>query len=267
MPKSEIRTFKNLEELSRGAAGEFVSLARQRHAAGASYSAALSGGSTPKRFYELLATEEFSSQVSWPHIDLFQVDERCVPPDDPLSNYRMIRRAMLEAIPEVRFHRIAAERGDRDAAARDYAESLCNAIGTRAGDWPQLDVIYLGMGGDGHTASLFPGTAVLNERSLSVAPNYVAKLDMWRLTLTLPVLNAASHVVFLVDGAEKSDMVSRVLAGDSTGPLQYPAQLVQPDHGAVVWYLDDAAAQRLEFRAPQFSRRDHRAGSGDAASS
>lgn len=245
MPNPGIRTFKNLEELSRGAAAEFVLLAQQRHAAGASYSAALSGGSTPRRFYELLATKEFSSQVSWPRVNLFQVDERCVPPDDARSNYRMIRKAVLDAVPEVRFHRMAAERADRDAAARDYAESLCDALGTPAGNWPQLDIIYLGMGGDGHTASLFPGTAVLNERKLTVAPNYVAKLDMWRLTLTLPVLNAASHVVFLVDGAEKAEMVSQVLGNNSAGAPHYPAQLVRPEHGAVAWYLDEAAAQRL----------------------
>lgn len=245
MPKPEIRTFKNPEELSRGAASEFVLLARQRHASRAGFSAALSGGSTPKRFYELLATEEFSSQVSWPRIDLFQVDERCVPPNDPRSNYRMIREAMLDAVPEARFHRMAAEEADRDAAARDYAESVRNALGARAGSWPQLDIIYLGMGGDGHTASLFPGTTVLNEQELSVAPNYVAKLDMWRLTLTLPVLNAAAHVVFLVDGAEKADIVSRVLASDSAKAPQYPAQLVRPDHGTVAWYLDEAAAKRL----------------------
>lgn len=245
MPKPEIRTFKNLEGLSRGAAEEFVALAQQRLAGGTSFSAALSGGSTPKRFYELLATKEFSSQVSWPLVDLFQVDERCVPPDDARSNYRMIREAMLDAVPEARFHRMAAEQSDRDAAARDYARSLCETLGTRAGNWPQLDVIYLGMGGDGHTASLFPGTAVLNERTLSVAPNYVAKLDMWRLTLTLPVLNAASQIVFLVAGAEKAEMVSRVLAGGSPEASQYPAQLVRPEHGSVTWYVDEAAAQRL----------------------
>lgn len=245
MPNPEIRTFKNLEALSRGAAAEFVTLARQRHQEDGLYSAALSGGSTPKRFYELLATNEYSSQLAWPQINIFQVDERCVPPDDERSNYKMIRSALLDVVPGVRFHRMAAERSDRNAAARDYARTLGDALAPDQNSWPRLDVIYLGMGEDGHTASLFPGTAALAERKLTVVPNFVAKLEMWRLTLTLPVLNAAAHVVFLVSGSEKAELIRDILGQPADAAVRYPAQLVRPEHGTVAWYLDEAAAALL----------------------
>ncbi|MGH9450096.1 MAG: 6-phosphogluconolactonase [Terriglobia bacterium] len=245
MPKPQVRVFKDLEDLSRGAAEEFVSLAGQTNRRETLFSAALSGGSTPKRFYELLATREFSSQVFWPRVQLFQVDERCVATDDARSNYKMIREALLDHASGIEFHRMAAEQSDRDAASVSYAAALRAALRTGQGRWPRLDVIYLGMGEDGHTASLFPGTAALIECERAVVPNYVAKFEMWRLTLTLPVLNAAAHVVFLVSGAEKAERLHQALGAPAGAAPPLPSQLVSPEQGTVAWYVDEAAAKLL----------------------
>ncbi|MGH9343235.1 MAG: 6-phosphogluconolactonase [Terriglobia bacterium] len=245
MTNTEIQVFPDLDELSRAAAEEFASLAQTSSSPSKPFAAALSGGSTPQRFYELLATPECSSKIPWPRVHLFQVDERCVPPDDPRSNYRMMREAMLERIPSAHFHRMAAEEPDRDAASARYAAEIRQILGAGSEEWPRFGVIYLGMGDDGHTASLFPDTAALTERQLAVCPNYVAKLSMYRLTLTLPVLNAAKRVIFLVSGAGKAEMLRQVLRTPRSASPQYPAQLVQPESGAVAWYLDKAAAAGL----------------------
>lgn len=243
MTNPAIQIFPDLDALSRAAAQELISLAQAAPSSGsAPFAAALSGGSTPKYFYELLATPECSPQMPWPRVHLFQVDERCVPPDDSRSNYCMMREAMLGAVP-AQFHRMEAEDPDRNAASARYAADLRRTLGAGTGEWPRLDVIYLGLGEDGHTASLFPETTALAERGLAVCPNYVAKLDMYRLTLTLPVLNAAKRVIFLVSGAGKAEILREVLK--PSVPARYPAQLVQPESGAVVWYVDKAAAAGL----------------------
>jgi len=249
MPAPEIRVFKDLELLSRAAAAEFTALGAQAKPAKhgeAPFAAALSGGSTPKRLYELLATPEFSTKVLWPRVHLFQVDERCVPPDDAESNYRMMRQAMLERIPlpATNFHRMAAEQPDREGAARRYEAELRETLRSPAPAWPAFNLVYLGVGDDGHTASLFPGTAAIEERERAVCPNYVEKLKMFRLTLTLPVLNAAAKVIFLVAGSGKAKTVHQILH-PSTAMIQFPAQRVQPSQGTISWYLDEAAARLL----------------------
>lgn len=246
MMKPEIRVFPSLDDLSRAAAEELAALADAVHPTRpAPFAAALSGGSTPKHFYELLATPEFSGKVPWPRVHLFQVDERCVPPDDPRSNFRMINETMLRKIPAPHFHRMAAERENLTAASASYAAELRQTLGTQPADWPRLDVIYLGMGDDGHTASLFPDTTALAERERAVCPNFVPKLNMHRLTLTLPVLNAAQRIIFMVSGAGKAEMLRQVLRAPAGAPAQYPAQLVKPSGGGVAWYVDQAAAARL----------------------
>ncbi len=206
---------------------------------------ALSGGTTPKLLFELLASPNFQGRVRWSNLQLFQVDERCVPPDDPQSNYRMIRQALLESVPlpAENFHRMAAECPDREQAAREYAEELARVLHPAPGEWPRLDLVFLGMGPDGHTASLFPGSHALDERSAWVAPNFVAKLDSFRLTLTLPVLNAAAHVIFLVAGADKAETLRQVLEGPEG---RFPAQLIQPARGRLSWFLDESAAHLLK---------------------
>jgi 6-phosphogluconolactonase len=186
----------------------------------------------------------------WQNIHLFQVDERCVPPDHSESNYRMLHETLLSAapIPEANFHRMAAEQADLAQASREYAEQLDRVVRLRQGDFPRLDLIVLGMGADGHTASLFPDTAALEEKVAWVRPNYVEKLKMHRLTMTLPVLNAAAEVVFLISGAEKAEVLRQVLEGP---PGNFPAQCIQPVNGRLTWFVDEAAARLLTGATPR----------------
>lgn len=242
MPKQQIRIFENLEALSRHAAACFAERAAKATSSGRPSTCALSGGSTPRRLYEILA--EPDCQIDWRNVHLFQVDERCVPPDDAESNYRMIREALLSKIkiPSANFHRMAAEGPDREAAARDYAAELARVLRPSGEELPRLDLILLGMGNDGHTASLFPGSAALGETRLWVAANYSPRLGKFRLTLTYPVLNAAKEVIFLVSGGDKAETLRQVLEGP---PGKFPAQGVQPSSGHPTWFVDKAAARLL----------------------
>lgn len=242
---AEIRIFDDLEQLSWAAATCFEEQARVKLIEKKPFSAAISGGSTPKPLYELLASPTFAGRVRWRNVHLFQVDERCVPPDDQQSNYRMIRQAMLaqSPLPPENFHRMAAERPDRDNAAREYSEELARVLHPAPGERPRLDLALLGMGPDGHTASLFPGTPALNEITKWVTPNYVEKLNSYRLTLTFPVLNTAAHAIFLVAGDDKAELLREVLEGPKG---QFPAQLIQPTHGRLTWLLDRSAAKLLK---------------------
>lgn len=244
MPKPEIKIFPDLEVLSLAAARRFEEVANLHVAQNKTFSAALSGGSTPKRLYQLLASP--GHHIPWERVELFQVDERCVPPDHPESNYKMIREALLEhvPIPTSNFHRMTAENPDRDEAARKYAQEMAQVLKPGKGEWPRLDLLLLGMGPDGHTASLFPDSEALDERVLWVRPNFSARVGNFRLTLTLPVLNAASEVIFLISGADKAETLREVMEGPPRHS-QLPAQAVQPAHGRLTWYLDQAAARLL----------------------
>ena len=243
---AEVKVFPDREALSRQAADRFARLANRRVAAGHTFAAALSGGSTPRRLYEILAAPPFSERVPWTSTHLFQVDERCVPPDHPASNYRMIREALLDrgVVPKGSFHRMPAELPDPEAAARQYSDELDRVFRPKNGEWPRLDLILLGMGADGHTASLFPGSQALDVQTLRVVAIYVEKFQMYRLTLTLPVLNAAACVIFLVAGADKAETVRQVMDA-STPPDRFPVQRIRPVNGEVTWYLDEEAAQLL----------------------
>jgi 6-phosphogluconolactonase len=241
MRKSEIRIFDDLEQLSWAAATQFEQLARIKSIEHKWFTAALSGGSTPKLLYEILGSSTMAGRVRWKNVHLFQVDERSVPPDDAQSNCRLIRQTLLASgsLPEENFHRMAAERTDRKQAAQDYAQQIDRVLQPAPGEFPRLDLVLLGMGPDGHTASLFPGTAALEEKAAWVVPNYVEKLDTYRMTLTLPVLNAAGHIIFMVTGADKAATLHEVLEGAAG---QFPAQLIQPVRGKLSWFLDEGAA-------------------------
>jgi 6-phosphogluconolactonase len=249
MSETRVQTFPGLEELSHAAAARFAGLARERAQQGKVFSAALSGGTTPRTFLEILATPEFSQRIPWESVHLFQVDERCVPPDDLQSNYRMIHATLLLPVPgaAAHFHRMKAEQEDRDAASAEYAAEINRTLEPAGGALPRFDLIFLGLGPDGHTASLFPGSAALAESGRWVCPNYAEKLQMHRLTLTYPVLNAAGEIVFLVSGSGKAEIVRRVLEGPRR-PETYPAQGVQPAAGSVTWYLDGPASRLLNPR-------------------
>ncbi len=248
MPQRELRIFENYDELSRAAAARFVQLARERESAGRILSAAFSGGGTPRKFFQFLT--EMAAEVNWARVQLFQVDERPVPPDHPQSNFRMIREVFLSHVPDAlkNFHRMEAERADLESAARDYALEIGKALGVAEGQFPSLDLVFLGMGSDGHTASLFPHSPSLAEQVNWVRPNYVAKLDTNRVTLTYPVLNAAQEIIFLVSGAEKAEILKNVLEGPRQ-PDELPSQGIRPSRGTVFWYLDKAAASLLQQRA------------------
>lgn len=206
------------------------------------FSVALSGGSTPKQLYAGLAEPEQQEKLEWEHIHLFFGDERHVPPDHSDSNFKMVQDVLLSniSIPQDCVHRVKAELDPR-VAAFAYEDEL---RGFFESEWPQFDLVLLGLGVDGHTASLFPGTAGLNEEHRWFIANQVPQLEEWRLTLTKHAINAARKIVVLVSGVDKAEMVSKVLSDDGSDELK-PVQLISPVDGEMVWMLDREAAGLL----------------------
>jgi len=241
----EIRILTTPQELFASAAEEVVRLANDAVSSRGRFTVALSGGSTPKSLFNLLATNA-KSTLPWDRMFFFWSDERHVPPTDPDSNYRMASEAMLGKVPvpPANVFRMEGENPDAAAAAEAYEKTLRKFFQVQAGEVPKFDLILLGMGPDGHTASLFPGTAGLQEKSRLVIANWVEKLKTHRLSFTLPLINAARNVAFLVSGTDKSSALKAVLEGNDSGE-QYPAKLVQPKEGKLVWFLDRAAASGL----------------------
>lgn len=243
----EIVTLPDPGTLAEAAAQRFVTFAAEAGAQRGHFAVALAGGNTPAELYRLLAQKPACDQVDWVHTRIFFGDERCVPPDHPWSNYRMARMALLDHVPlpPGNIYRIAGERTPADAAA-DYATALRGAFGLRGSARPRFDLVLLGLGDDGHTASLFPGTAALAERRRLVVvnepPGYVQPA-VTRVTLTFPVLDAARVVMFLVTGAGKAERVRAVLS--DAGSKDLPAGRVRPRQGQLIWLLDRAAASRL----------------------
>jgi 6-phosphogluconolactonase len=246
MTAPTIRVFADAEAVSQAAAQEFVRCAREAVAARGRFTVTLSGGSTPQRLYQLLAEAPYRDQIDWSKVELFWGDERSVPPDHKDSNYRMTSEAMLTRIPipPGQVHRLEADRADPDSAARDYQTVIAKTFGVSAdGDPPSFDLVLLGMGPDGHTASLFPGTTALSETKRWVVVNYVPKFATNRLTLTTPILNKARQVLFLVAGADKPERLHEVLEGPYE-PNRLPSQLIKPS-GSLVWFVDRLAASQL----------------------
>ncbi|MFI5272646.1 MAG: 6-phosphogluconolactonase [Ktedonobacterales bacterium] len=213
------------------------------------FSVALSGGNTPRALHALLATLPMREQVPGEIVQFFWGDDRCVTPDDPESNYRMARETLLDYIPinPSQVHRIATEMTDPAAAAALYAGELRRDFHLQPGQLPRFDLIYLGMGGDGHTASLFPHTAALGETDRLVVANAVPKLGVNRITLTVLVINSAANVAFLVAGADKAPALAAVLDGPHA-PDEYPSQLIHPTGGELYWFVDRPAAAQLRPR-------------------
>jgi 6-phosphogluconolactonase len=208
---------------------------------------AISGGTTPKSMFALLAdpAKPFLKQVPWDRIELYWVDERCVPPDHPESNYRMTKEALLSKVPlpAEQVHRMEGELEPEVAAAR-YESVIRNTVKLEGAQTPTFDLILLGMGDDGHTASLFPHTEALNEMSHIVVPNHVPQKDAWRITLTWPVINQGREVAFLIEGAEKAQVLHDVFLGPYQ-PDTYPSQIIRPASGRLTLLLDAAAAAKL----------------------
>jgi len=240
----QIAVYPDTNTLSHQAAQFIVRLANESIVTHGRFSIALSGGSTPRVLYGLLGSEPYRNQIDWSKVDIFWSDERCVPPDSADSNYAMAREVLLSRVPlsPQQVHRMPAELPDHDAAAQTYEREIKQSFGTSG--IPHFDLIQLGMGPEGHTASLFPHQASLHEQQKLVMFVIVPKPPPPRLTFTPPILNAARHVLFLVTGAEKADAVHAVIEGEYQ-PDEYPAQIVRPPEGDVVWMLDEAAAGKL----------------------
>jgi 6-phosphogluconolactonase len=239
----DIRILETGEEVARAAADSFTEIAAASISAEGRFSVALAGGSTPRHTYQLLASPEYRDRIKWSEVHIFFGDERCVPPTDSESNYRMVEEAMLShvPIPEENVHRMIGE-GDAHANASLYESELQTFFD--GAPWPRFNLVLLGMGDDGHTASLFPGSEALKETRAWVVSNWVEKFQSYRITLTAPAINHAANIFFLVAGASKAERLREVLRG-ARDPLRLPAQLIQPIAGSLVWIVDKAAAARL----------------------
>ena len=241
-PRS-IEVLPTAADLFHAAAEEFISVGRSAIGAQGRFTVALSGGSTPKALYSLLATNY--ATFPWNRVFLFFGDERHVPPTDPESNYRMVNEALLTkiTIPSENVFRVSGENPDALAAAADYEAQVRRFFALKPSEFPRFDLILLGAGPDGHTASLFPDSEALEEKTRLVVANWVAKFNTHRITFTFPVLNHANEVMFMAIGADKADMLQQILEGKSSPPL--PSQRVQPSEGKLLWMLDEAAAAKL----------------------
>jgi 6-phosphogluconolactonase len=230
-------------ELAREATVRFAGLAEAFTRDAGRFTVALSGGSTPKAMFQALAEKPFADALPWRSSYFFWGDERCVPPDHADSNYRMANDTLLSKVPIPRenIFRIPAEDGDHKRAAANYSETLRTFF---AEERPSLNLIFLGMGPDGHTASLFPGTTALCANDRIAVANYVDKLQSWRITLTADTINRARNIIFLVAGADKAPALKEVIEGERN-PEQYPSQLIEASHGALLWMVDEAAAKLL----------------------
>jgi len=247
LPRADYRvqTLRDITAVARAAAEACVTLAAQAKGEKRLFRVALAGGKTPKALYALLASAEYRNRVDWDSVSFFFGDERAVPPDHPDSNYRTANEALFRrlGLSESRIHRMKAEDGDLETAAEAYESVLRSEFDDHI---PHFDLVLLGMGPDGHTASLFPGNRALAEQKRWVTPVTDApKPPPRRLTLTVPVLNAARYVLFMVTGADKAGALREVLQGTAS-PEQYPARLVRPGADRLEWLVDEAAGSGLD---------------------
>lgn len=241
-----VQIYPDAQRLAQAAAERFIETAENAIQSHGVFSVALSGGSTPQSLYHLLATEPYSERIDWANVQIFWGDERCVPPDHQDSNYLHAKETLLNlvAIPEANIHRIQGELPP-EQAAESYEETLLRYFSGLKSDEERdnarFDLVLLGMGDDGHTASLFPGTAVIHENTRWVAALYVDKLASWRVTLTPAILNRAANIIFLVSGQAKSYTLEKVIYG-SFQPDRYPSQIIRPVNGTLSWMVDEGAA-------------------------
>jgi 6-phosphogluconolactonase len=236
-----VRVYEDAAAVAHALAETIVRAGQEAIARNGSFHVALSGGTTPRTAYELLARDPDSDELSWSDVFVYFGDERCVPPDDEESNYRMARTAFLDdvGIPQANVHRMRGEIDPKQAAA-EYANVLRDDLSTR----PHFDLLLLGLGPDGHTASLFPGSPPDEDSQALVRAVYSKSQSMWRITVTPEVINAARRVVFAVEGTSKAPILATVLQGPRD-PEKYPAQIVAPQPGKLEWLVDRAAAAML----------------------
>jgi 6-phosphogluconolactonase len=239
-----VAIYSDIDTLSQEAARYVVRVASESITTHGRFTLALAGGSTPKKLYGLLASEPYRDQIDWALTEIFWSDERCVPSDSEDSNYHLAQEVLLSKVPisATQIHRMPADADNRDQASLAYIQEIQRVFGTNS--IPSFDLIQLGMGPEGHTASLFPHQASLHEQTRLIMPVTVPKPPPLRLTFTPPLLNAATHVLFLVTGQDKADALQAVLEGEYN-PDEYPAQIIRPTQGEVTWMLDPAAASKL----------------------
>ncbi len=245
-PPKEIVVCRDLHALGEQAAVAVAKLAEEAVSLRGRFSVALAGGSTPRALYRNLAGPAFAGKIQWRDIHLFWGDERAVSPDHPDSNYRMADEALISQvpIPPENVHRMPGERRNLDAAAEAYEKALRRFFEPTDDGWPSFDLVLLGIGLDGHTASLFPGSPVLEEKVRWVAAPHIEKLNAARLTLTLPVFNHARQLFFLAAGKEKAPVIREILS-DPPPLAPLPARLVRPREGRPIFFLDRAAADLI----------------------
>lgn len=253
---AQVRVYKDAQELALKAARHFARLADQYVIGCGHFTVALSGGSTPRAMFSLLAEAPFLETVPWSTIYFFWGDERCVSPDDAESNFHMARETLLSKVPvpEENIFRIPAENPNPVRAAEEYSDTLMRfflagpgaprAATAPLSNMPRFDLVLLGMGPDGHTASLFPGTSALNVNDRIAVANYVEKLNAHRITLTAATINNARNVTFVAAGEDKADALKAVLEGPYR-PETYPSQLIRPRNGTLLWLVDERAARDL----------------------
>lgn len=236
---TNLHIFRDKAALTQGAADYILQHAVTAIETNGQCSLVLAGGSTPRPVYELLATSDYNAQINWSAVYIFFGDERTVPPDHSDSNFRMAQDALLQhvAIPEGNVFRMRGELNPHQAAL-EYDQALRQFFQLRP---PRFDIILLGMGDDGHTASLFPDTTALDEETHWVVPNHVKKLDTWRLTMTAPLINQGNHIAFMISGLKKAERLHEVIYGGHN-PRNLPSQLI----AATDWLLDRDAASKLE---------------------
>jgi 6-phosphogluconolactonase len=245
--EKDLNIFANSSELVTALSKHFVELANSSISKRGFFRVALSGGSTPKILYQALASPPYNKEIAWDKVFFFWSDERCVPHNNPESNYLMAYENLLSKIPVPKSNIFPTEGQDKNpqASAQQYEVEIKKYFQLSGHDFPAFDLILLGLGPDGHTASLFPGSEALSETKKLVAANFVEKFNSWRLTFTYPTINQAHNVVFLVSGAEKAEIITQIF--QSPGKIPLPAQLVHPVSGKLEWYLDKNAARLLNL--------------------
>ncbi len=241
---ARIEVYEDIDLLARATADRVIAIAADAIMLNGRFSIGLSGGSTPRPLYELLARDDYARRVDWARTHVFWGDERCVPPEDPESNFGLAQQTLLAhvPIPEENVHRMRGELPPVEAAA-EYEDLLRDFFGDLPGALPRFDLLLQGLGSNAHTASLFPHTPVLDEDARWVAAPFIPQLGAWRITLTPRAINAAEHVIFMVAGASKAEALHAVLHGPYH-PHEYPAQLIDPV-GELTWMVDAAAAALL----------------------
>lgn len=243
---AEVIKLSDLEALSQDAARRWLSIAQKAVTERGKFSVALSGGNTPRRLYQIMASSPYKEQAPWAQTYIFWGDERRVPPSDDQSDYKMARETLLDfvPVPPENINRMLGE-GLASAAVRDYETRLDRFFGLDERDWPRFDLVLLGLGPDGHTASMFPGTRAVSDVTNKVIVFEVPQLKVERMTLTRRVFNNARNVIFLVSGADKAPALAATLEGPDL-PSKYPARVINPTDGNLIWLVDQAASAELK---------------------